>query len=91
MNYMIATDYETLDLRGLPLIDMAGTIMQISDLKKTYINAKYVIISRTQRETLVKSDPVMYASALQLEQQFERPMSELDFIMVLEGCRVIVE
>lgn len=88
---MINTDYEAIDLRGLSLPDMGTAVHTVAELKQTYTNVRSVIISRSQRETLVRSDPQMYTAALHLEQQFEKPMSDLDFVMIIEGCRVEVE
>lgn len=82
---------DTLDLRDRALPDMGDAIQTVAAQKTIFPDARYVILSRTQREVLVKSDPVMYAAALKLEQQFEKPMSDLDFVMIIEGCRVIIE
>lgn len=83
--------YERLDLRGLELTDMADTVQMVFELKKKYPKLNRLVISRSQREQLVKSDPVAFAGAMQLEQQFEKPMSELDFMMMIEKCFVEVE
>lgn len=83
--------YDTLDMRGLDLRDMATAVELVAQQRKLHPQIDKVILSRSQRERLVKSDPTAYSAALVLQQQFEKPISELDFVMVIEKCRVVVE
>lgn len=82
---------DTLDLRDQFLPDMGSAVQTVATQKVLFPGAHYVIISRSQRERLVRSDPFMYTAALELERKFEKPMSDLDFRMVIEGCQVIIE
>lgn len=80
-----------LDMRDADFSTVSHACDIIMEYQKTDPDIDTVIISRSQKEKLVRSDPTWFTAALMLEQQFEKPMSDLDFKMILEKCEVVIE
>ncbi len=91
MTTYLPREIETVDMRGDNVSSMQLACDRVLQYKETYPNIKYVIISRTQRLLIVKSVPQMYADAKRMSEQFEKPIADLDFQLVIERCHVIVE
>lgn len=83
--------YKTIDLRDESFRTIPEICHRIEYYKAHYPTLDSVIISLSQRETLVKNDPILFSASLDLSQKFEKPAEELDFRLVFEGCRVEVE
>lgn len=84
-------EIETVDMRDDYIPRMELAIDRVIEYRKLYPNIKYVIISRTQRETLVMNTPGMHEEAEKMSRQFGKPIIDLDFQMVIENCQVVVE
>lgn len=82
---------QTLDVRQAKFENMLGLCMIIHEHQKQDPNIDSVIITKSQREMLVRDDPEMFAQALDLSDYLEKPVGDIDLNLIIQNCRVEVE